>query len=90
MCRLPVITLLLQVYFGGFLWKGQLPNMLSIVATTRLTYLLLCTLQLSTELTQTLEANNVRVITERLSLEAGVDNPAIVVQQLNVRDIISG
>ena len=36
------------------------------------------------ELTDALEAENVRVIRERLSLEAGVDNPAIVMQQLDV------
>ena len=35
-------------------------------------------------LSDTFEAENVRVITERLSLEARVDDPAIVMQQLNV------
>ena len=35
-------------------------------------------------LTDALEAENVRVLTERLSLDAGVDDPAIVMQQLNV------
>ena len=35
-------------------------------------------------LTDALEAESVRVLTERLSLDAGVDDPAIVMQQLNV------
>ena len=40
--------------------------------------------QLSVVLTDALEAENVRVIAGKLTLDAGDHDPAIVVQQLNV------